>query len=237
MRDARALFLTALLFATPLAAATVEEKEFRLEKDGEEAFLVELREPGLLEVRVHVKEPLSTAPVQLTLHGPDGVRLEKKGSAPLRLRYALEGRERLGTWRLVVKNHGKIAILAGKVRIDFEPSPTPPTGLSASEPPPRPVTDGRIVYPEDESKIRAVCRDKNQDVFVRADMASGKGAYYMGYHRVFDLQATYRSDDLVELRGGGEPFLLDLGKKVIYFAEGEAGVFCRVRIYRGEPLD
>ncbi len=238
MRKTLVLLLTGLLFAAPLAAETVEVRAFSLKKDAEDVLLVEIREAGLLLVRVNVKRPLATAPVQLTLVGPDGVQVEKEGSAPLRLRYALEGSERLGTWRVVVKNHGKMALLTGKVRVDFEPSPPPPPAPPAAAPavPSREVTDGKVFYPEDEARIRAVCRNKNQDVFVRLDMTSGKGGYYMGYNRVFELEVSYRSDEVIELRGGGEPFLLDTEKKVLYFASGEAGVFCRVRIYRGEPL-
>lgn len=242
MRPARAFFLAALLIgALPLAAETVEKRDFRLRKDSEDVLLVELHEPGIVEVRVHVREPLATAPVLLTLLGPDGVRVEKEGSAPFRLRYAVEGAERLGSWRVVVQNVGKLPTLAGQVRVDFKPSPAPPSAPAAATPTrpttALPVTDGKVFYPDDESRIRAVCRDKNQDVFVRVDMTSGKGAYYMGYHRVFDLAASYRSDSVVELRGDGVPFFLDLDKKVIYFADGETGVFCRVRIYRGEPSD
>lgn len=236
MRAPRVLLLAALLCAAPLAAETVEVRDFELHKNGEDVLLVELHEPGLVVVRVHIREPLARVPVQLTLQGPDGVRVEKEGSAPLQLKYALEGRERLGTWRVVVKNHAKLPVLAGKVQVDFEPSPSPAPSV-AETPPPSPSTDGKIVYPEDDARIRAVCRDKNQDVVVRIDMTSGQGAFYMGYHRVFHLEASYRSNDVVELRGGEVPFFLDLDKKVIYFADDDAAVFCRVRIYRGVPLD
>ena len=192
-------------------------------------------------VRAVVREPLPSTPVQLLLEGPGGLRVEKTGSAPLRLRYRVEKPEEEGSWRAVVVNVARAGQVTGKLSVDLEtgapatPSPRPGKRAPAENPPP-PVTDGEVSR-ADDPRLRVVCRDRNPDVSLRLDLEAGAGKLYLSYNHLFDLEVRALSDDVVEIRGGGEhPLYLDLGKRLLYFADGEAGTFCRVRIYRGGEL-
>ncbi len=137
-------------------------------------------------------------------------------------------------WRAVVVNVAKVGRVTGKLSVDLETGAPPglapePGGRAAAA-----VTDGEVSR-ADDPRLRAVCRDDNRDVSVRLDLESGSGKLFLSYNHVFDLAVRTLSDGVVELRGGGEhPLYLDLGKRVLTFASGETGTFCRVRIYRGE---
>ena len=230
---------------TAAATATLEERDFTLRKGGEDRVVFQVAEPGTIQVRIEVREPLTSSPVALLLEGPNGIQVDKKGAAPLRLRFTVTDAAQVGDWRAIVSNPGKLARLVGRIAVRFEASAPQATAPPTAAPPTAapqataraapPVTDGRIRAPEDRSKIRAVCRDKNEDVFVRVDLESGEGAFFLRYRPVFRLRATARETGLVELRGDGEaPLRLDLGQKALFVEGKDGGLFCRVRLYYGD---
>ena len=163
------------------------------------------------------------------LTGPDGVEVEKQGSAPLRLRYEVTGAERLGSWRVTVTNAGRMTRLSGQVRVDFTRASREAAKPAAAGP----VTDGKVTYPQEKHRIRAACRDRNQDVSVRVDLERGTGGLFLSYVRVAALEPRETSAGVVELTGsGGETLFLDTGRRVLFFRGGR--VFCKVRVYYGE---
>ena len=253
-----------LLFPTLLAGAAVfaadadllDEKRFDLRKDGEQTILFRVDTNGTLRVRAHVREPLASAPVRLLLRGPDGVEVEKKGSAPINLRYRVENVAQHGEWVLIVHNVGKMGRLTGTADVRFERAPEPAetappassavsaSAVSASTVPAptasrtdarptatsAPVTDGKVLAGR---RLRAACRDRNRDVEVRVDLESGSAGLYLSYNLIADLAAR-KVDGRIELRGDGEQALwLDPEQKVLYFAAGASGVFCKVKMYPG----
>ncbi len=224
------------LYAGPLLAAgkPLEVKDFELGKDGAAEAIVDVGEPGTLSVRVRLEQPLATAPVGLWLHGPDGVQVEKKGSAPLRLRYDVTTAEQLGSWRATVRNVGKMSRLAGQVQVSF--TAAAPAGETEAAPARAArVTDGKITSHQNLQRIRAVCRDRNRDVSVRLDLESGTGGLFLKYNRALALAPSETSGGVIELGGSGEaPLYLDTERRVLFFRGGEKGIFCKVRIYYGE---
>lgn len=258
------LCLLAAVAGAPLSAKDkpLEEKSFELGKSGEEILVFEISRPGTIRARAHIRAPMVTAPLKLLLEGPDGTLVEKESSAPLSMRYRVESSAQLGAWRLRVISVGKVGVIRGSAEIFFEPSagavvepketsppaeeltssepappePAPPPRAepAASSPPSDPVTDGRVVTPRDPNQLRAVCRDQNTDVFVRLDLGSRTGGFYMRYNQVFDLAVTRIGEQVIEMRGSGEvPLYLDRENNSLFFVEGEQGVFCRVRIHVG----
>ncbi len=231
-----------LLGTLPCPAAPpkklLEERDFRLAKDGRDQVAFSVAGAGTLVVRVRIKEPVATAPVQLLLEGPGGLRVEKTGSAPLRLRYvvtaAIPGNS---TWRASVINAGKLPNVTGKLTVEIQstrrrgrqPAVDPATAADAGE---TDLTDGKVSYVDDR-RLRAACRDRNSDVSVRLDLEQGTGALLMRFNQVFTLAVRQLSDNRIEMRGSGRHALyLDLAKRAIFFASGEEGTFCHVRIYR-----
>ncbi len=235
---AAAAAVLGLLAAVPSTAEVekrrVEERSFDLGKDGREQLVFPVAGRATVIVRAVVRKPLASTPVRLLLEGPGGLRVEKTGSAPLRLRYRVEKPEEEGSWRAVVVNVAKAGRMTGKLSVDLE---TGAPRASTPEPGRRggaAVTDGEVSR-ADDPRLRAVCRDDNRDVAVRLDLERGSGRLFFRYNHVFDLEVQVLSEGVVELRGGGEhPLYLDLAKQVLYFASGETGTFCRVQIYRGE---
>ena len=244
---------TACLLAAALALATLapeaeaadgetlEVKRFSLHKNARETAVFQVDRTGELTLRVVLKKGVRTAPVHLLLEGPDGLQVEKQGMTPMRLRYTLRDEERLGAWRAVVHNNGNIPVFVGELRIDFRESTESPERSPGRSPggAPHPIaddTDGRVLTADDQTRIRAACHGKNEDVQVRLDMKAGTGALLMSYNPVFRLTASYRSDTVVEMGGTqtNSSMLLDLKKRVLYFATGETGIFCKVRIFYGE---
>ncbi len=227
-----ALALGALMmsFGPALAAKKpIAELDFELGKKGSGQVELTLGQTGTITVRANVKEPASNTPLRLLLEGPGDVRQEKTGSAPLKLRYQLAYPRQQGTWRATVINVSKIGRVTGKLRVYFEPwesekSDEADTGASAAVPEPEPA-----------EPMRAVCRDKNQDVAVGLDMEHGTAALFMSSHHVFSLESSYVSENVIELKGSGKhPLYLDRTKGTLYFKNGEQGEFCKVRMDYGE---
>ncbi len=231
-----------LLVLCPAAAPAelLEERDFRLAKSGRDHVVFSVAEAGTLVIRVRIKQPFATAPVQLLLEGPGGLRVEKKGSAPLRLRYTVAAATG-ETWRASVINVSRLPDVTGSLTVEIQPAPLRPrspaagmpvaAGATAADLEPG-VTDGKVSIIDDR-RLRAACRDRNVDVSVRIDLERGTGVFLMRFNHVFSFAARQLSEDRIEMRGSGQqPFYLDLAKKVILFANSEDGAFCRVRIYR-----
>lgn len=249
------LLLSLLVFLNaPLDAAEIEKKRFRLGKNGEQEVGFQLNQTGTLTARVVLQGSFVNRPVRVTLIAPDGREVKKEGAAPLRLRYELNDTSRFGSWRAVVKNHAKMTLLEGHLRLDFEakerpitkqPSTTAPPSempaetpaVAASPPAPSPakdLTDGEVQTVQDMSRIRAVCRGRNDDVFIRLDMEAGQGTYFMSYQPIFPLKAAYRTESVIEINGGAGKFLLDLNRKTLVMDTEKRPVFCQTRLYFGE---
>ncbi len=227
-------FLAAVPSASGVEKRRVGERRFELGKDGREQVVFPVAGRATVIVRAVVKKPLASTPVRLLLEGPGGLRVEKTGSAPLRLRYRVEKPEEEGSWRAVVVNVARAGRLTGKLSVDLESGAPPSSAPKAGKRAPAAVTDGAVSR-ADDPRLRVVCRDDNRDVSLRLDLESGSGRLYLRDNHVFDLEVRALSEGVVELRGGGEhPLYLDLGKGVLYFASGERGAFCRVRVYRGD---
>ncbi len=246
------------------AGQLLEERNFRLHKDGRERVVFTVARAGMLVVRVRIKEPFPSTPVHILLEGPGGLRVERTGSAPLRLRYGVAGAEEPATWHASVVNVSKLADVTGKLTIELqdprhktkrhaaaevetggieagrqEPdaaagtSASPPAADRAAEATGTGFTDGEVSYIDDR-RLRVVCRDRNSDVSLRLDLDQGTGVLLLRSNHVFSFAARQTSDDRIEIRGSGQhPLYLDLNKQALYFASGETGTFCRVRIYRG----
>lgn len=233
-----AIALAALMLSiTPTLAAKkpIAEREFELRKGGSEQVEFTLEQTGTLTVRANVKEPASNTPLRLLLEGPGDVRMEKTGSAPLKLHHQLAYPRQQGAWRATVINVSKIGRVTGKLQEFFEPweseeGPDPgavPGGAQTQASSPIPV-------PTSSEWIRAVCRNKNQDIAVRWDPERGTGALLMSSHHVFSLESNQVSENVIELKGSGEhPLYLDRNKETIFFQSGEKGEFCKVRIDHG----
>ncbi len=219
----------------------LEARDFRLTKDGRDQVVFSVAEAGTLVVKARVREPIASTPVQLLLEGPGGLRVEKIGPAPLRLRYsiapAVAGTE---TWRASVINVSKIPSVIGKLTVEIQPArrrpqmPTgdPSRGDDGSAADATSLTDGKVSY-VDHRRLRAACRNRNPDVSVQLDLEHGTGALLMRFNHVFSFAARQVSEDRIEMRGSGRHALyLDLASQAIFFASGEEGIFCHVRIYR-----
>ena len=216
-----------------LASSTIkllDTRGFRIDKDGHDQIIFKVTEPGEIVVKARVLKPIPTASIRLLLEGPSDLRVEKQGAAPLRLRYAPEEPHSDALWRITVINISKLGPMTGKISIGLEPGQLPDRSDSAN----LNRTDGQVTY-VGESRLRAVCRDKNRDIYLRLDMERGTGSFYMSFNPVFRLTAEYASEHLIEVRGNGtHPLLLDTRKRTLYFADGERGVFCRVSLYYGQ---
>ncbi len=134
-RDIRIFLLAVILgvsllaaFPCPAAASgqVLEERAFRLEKFDSERVVFSVTRAGALVVRARVKEPLATTPVKLLLEGPGGLRVEKEGSAPLRLRYHFTGAMEPETWHASVINVSRVANVTGKLTVELQ-DPKPGT--------------------------------------------------------------------------------------------------------------
>lgn len=234
------LFLLAVQIVTPpllAKAELLEERRFELRKEGEDEAIVEVGNAGTMIIRVDVRQPIASAPVKIFLEGPDGLQVEKSGPAPLSLRFRIDA-SRVGRYRAVVSNVGKMARLTGRLRVEWKEAPSsgaPDTTEEPAEPDPPALTDGEILYPEDRQLVRAVCRDRNEDIFLRLDLDEKRGAFFLHYHPVFDLETGSRSDEgVIPLRGDGETTLiLDEERKILTLG---GDLFCRVRLFYGEPL-
>ncbi len=233
-----ALGLLVTTLPCPLAAQTklLGERDFRLAKDGRDQVVFPVDEAGMLVVRVRIREPVATAPVKLLLEGPGGLRVEKRGSAPLRLRYAVTAETASDAWRVSVINTGKLPNVLGRLTVELGPQQNARRrGQVAADGTARitpAVTDGRVSIVDDQ-RLRAECRDRNPDVSVRLDLEQGTGALLMRFNHVFSFAVRQISEDRIEMRGSGQhPLYLDITERTLFFASGETGLFCRVRIYR-----
>ena len=231
-----------LLLLCPAAALAelIEERDFRLTKNGRDHAVFSVTGAGTLIVRARIQQPFATAPVRLLLEGPGGLRVEKQGSSPLRLRYTVAGSSTGDTWRASVINASRLPDVAGRLTVEIQRGRARPpataygeTDDNAAAPDIKPgVTDGKVTVVDDR-RLRVVCRDRNLDVSVRLDLEQGTGELLMRFNPVFSLTVRQLSDDRIELRGDGQaPLYLDLAKKAIFFASAQDGAFCRVRIYR-----
>ncbi|MEM7350655.1 MAG: hypothetical protein AAF657_07600 [Acidobacteriota bacterium] len=229
--------LTSAVVTAEKAPRLLDERGFRLAKHGSDQVIITPGEAGILVVRARVKKPLPTLPIRLLLEGPDGLQIEKQDSSPLRLRYPLDEALAKASWRASVVNVSNLGPVTGQLTVELEPGASAPAASSIAQPKGQSkLTEGRVRVVDDQ-QIRAACRDKNTDVFVRLDMHDGRGAFYMGFNPVFTLTASYSSDRVIEMRGSGEhPLYLDLDQRILYFASGEEGTFCRARIFLGEEL-
>jgi len=234
-----------VLWFGPALAATkkpIAERNFELRKGGSDQLEFPLGETGTITVRAHVKEPAASTPIRLLLEGPGDVQLKKTGPAPLKLRHPLAYPSQQGRWRATVVNVSKIGRVTGKLRVFFEPDvseqdPESEEEDDAETPAPRAVSAAPAARAGAAAPkaLRAVCRDKNRDVSVRLDPASGTGALMMSSHHVFSLESSYVSENVIEMKGNGEhPLYLDREREAIYFRSGEKGEFCKVRIDEGE---
>lgn len=209
----------------------IEERRFRLPKRGEDLAVFTLTEPATIVVDLRIKTPLATIPMRLVLEGPDGLQVDKQGAAPLRLRHTVIELHGPQTWRAVVLNTSNLGPVAGRMTIEIEPV----NHGNASAAVARSKPDAGTVRFIDDQKIRAVCRDENTDVFVRLDMERHTGVFFMSFNPVFNLEATYIADRVIEMRGDGEhPLYLDLERRLLYFASGEPATFCQVRLHFDE---
>ncbi len=185
-------------------------------------------------VRARLKQPFATASIRLLLEGPGGLRVEKQGSAPLRLRYTATSATAGKTWRATVINASRLPDVAGKLTVEIQRRAGQPAAATTTAPVAieTGLTDGKVTIIDDR-RLRAVCRDRNPDVSVRLDLEQGTGAFLMRFNHVFSFATRQLSEDRIEMRGSGrDPLYLDLAKKIIFFAAAEDGAFCRVRIYR-----
>lgn len=242
------LWLTLPCLAAP--AQLLGERNFRLGKNGSDQMVFPVNESGTLLVKVRIKQPIAQASVQLLLEGPGGLRVEKQGSAPLRLRYTVTATSPGETWRASVINAGKLPNLVGRVTVEIESSgkstvapaddstivssktATSKTATGKTVTGKTGVTDGRVSI-IDNRRLRAVCRDRNPDISVQLDLELGTGVLLMRFNHVFSFAARQTSEHRIEMRGSGQhPLYLDLAKETIFFDSGERGIFCRARIYR-----
>ncbi len=113
----------ALLAPLPTSAAPggtlLEERIFRLDKTGQDRVPLSVGEPGTLVVKARVKEPFATTPIHLLLEGPGGLRVEKKGAAPLRLRFRVTAETAGEAWHASVINVSKLSDVTGKLTIEL----------------------------------------------------------------------------------------------------------------------
>ncbi len=247
-----AVFVLSLLLASASPAAStgqlLEARDFRLGKDAEERIVFSVARDGLLVVRARIKKPLPGTPVGLRLEGPEGLRVEKTGQAPLRLRYEVTGALEPQTWHASVINVSKLPGVTGELTVELEDFRRPAKGrpgrgsgpVLISPPDPAelagdgPFSDGKVTT-IDHRHLRVVCRDRNSDVSLRLDLDQGTGVLLLRTNHVFSVNLRETPEDLIEIRGSGQhPLFLDLGKEAIFLASGEKGTFCRVRIYYGE---
>ncbi len=227
------------LLAIPCPGAPAQplgERDFRLSKNGSELVVFPVTEAGTLVVKVRITKPFARSPVRLLLEGPGGLRVEKEGFAPLRLRYTVANATAGETWRALVINVGRLPDLTGKLTVELRSpqgsAPLPLAGDPIASETKANVTNGTVSFIDDR-RLRAVCRDRNPDVSVRLDLELGTGALLMRFNYVFSFAARQTSEDRIEMRGSGQhPLYLDLVKQAIVFASGEQGIFCQVRIYR-----
>ncbi len=116
--------LAAVASTAAPAGQLLEERDFRLDKTGRDRVVLSIPEPGTLVIKVRIKEPFPTTPVHLLLEGPGGLRVEKKGAAPLRLRYQVSAAAAKGSWHASVINVSKMADVAGKLTVELrDPKP------------------------------------------------------------------------------------------------------------------
>lgn len=224
---------TLLVAAVPAdAKEPIAKQDFRLSKKGSERLVFTLAETGLLTVRAHVKKPATNTPIRLVLEGPDGIPMEKKGPAPLRLRRKLGDPSHRGEWRATVFNVSKIGEVIGQIRVYFEPDAA---GEEEEKPPevepeqPREPAETPSADAAAPQIVRAVCRDRNRDVAVELDPTHGTGRLLMSSRYVFALKSSRIGPDVIEMRGNGdEPLFLDKSQKAIYFRNGGTATFCRV---------
>lgn len=238
---AAAILSLLLLCPSASLAELIEERDFRLTKNGRDHIVFSVAKAGTLVIGVRIKQPFAKAPIQLLLEGPGGLRVEKEGAAPLRLRYTVAASSTGNTWRASVINASRLPDVTGRLKVEIQPPAQgrslPPsaagvsTGAAAPDAEPG-FTDGKVTIVDDR-RLRAVCRDRNLDVSVRLDLEQGKGELLMRFNPVFSLTVRQLSGDRIELRNNGQaPLYLDLAKKAIFFANAQDGAFCRVRIYR-----
>ncbi len=233
--------LCLLLHPARLPAEMLEKRDFRLAKNGQDHVVLSLAEAGTLVVRARVKPPYATAAIRLLLEGPGGLRVEKEGPAPLRLRYAVADPTAGDTWRASVISASSLPNVIGRLSVELQPAlsgarqPAAEVAAAAGKPALATLpgaTDGKVTIIDDR-RLRAACRDRNLDVSLRLNLEHGTGNLLMRFHPVFSLTVNQLSDDRIEMRGsGGDPLYLDLDKKAIFFASARDGAFCRVRIYR-----
>ena len=226
-----------LLGSVPTSAAPrlIEERDFRLSKSESDHVVFSIPEAGLLVLRARIRQPFASVPVRVLLEGPGGLRVEKEGSAPLRLRYPVSAARIGESWRATVINVGRLPNVTGELTVEIQHRGTraldTPSDNEGHNVEPD-VTDGKVSIVDDR-RLRAVCRDRNTDISLRIDLEQGSGELLMRFNHVFSFKVHQASQDRIELRGGGaQELYLDLASQAIVFASREDGAFCRVRIYR-----